>query len=143
MKRSPLESVKHLIEKLSSEERQELIPFLASLPDSGLNSYDLREELGVIQETSKIQKPPPDATIETLFSIVIPVRNVTEIHMKDLEVLRVIYRPDHFIEAFPFSPSSLIPTATESVREGMFTDEMKGELRAQRKAAGITTGIDL
>jgi len=41
MSENSLEKIKEMIKQLSPEDRQNLIPFLAGLPDSGLESYDL------------------------------------------------------------------------------------------------------
>ena len=57
MSESPLEQVKRLLENLSATDRESLIPFLASLPDSGLTSYNLAEELQVLREAHKIREP--------------------------------------------------------------------------------------
>jgi hypothetical protein len=135
----PLAHVQRLIKKLPAADRQGLIPFLASLPDSGLQSYNLKEELDIIQDAHPIKSPeelPPDVVPGHMFQLVIRVRNVTEIHMEGLEVLRVVFWPDRFAQAFPTSRPNLIPIAIESIQK-FFTEERKVDLRAKRAEQGI------
>src|SRR5260370_36515931 len=54
MKKSALEHVQRLIKKLSAEERQRLIPFLASLPDSGLKSLNSNDELDKLRRSGTV-----------------------------------------------------------------------------------------
>src|SRR5437764_722534 len=101
-KYSPLEHVKRLIKKLSAEDRQKLIPFLGDLPDSGLHSYDLREELEVLKKHGKRLTGPGGDDSFYLVNLVF-VRNLVSVQVLDTEVMRTVFFPDNFIEAFPKS----------------------------------------
>ncbi len=48
-----LEKVKQMILQISSGDRKKIVPFLAELSDSGIYSYNLREELEVLKNMEK------------------------------------------------------------------------------------------
>lgn len=71
MKKKGLAAVKQLIKQLSAEDRQALIPFLGELPDSGLQSYDLREELEVLKKHGTRLAAPDDDPDRYLINLVL------------------------------------------------------------------------
>src|SRR6267154_3024645 len=95
--RSPLEHVKHLIKKLSAEDRQKLIPFLGELPDSGLQSYDLREEMEALKKHG-VRIPPGGSS--DLVSLVF-IRDLVEVYVANRKVVHARFFPDIFAEASP------------------------------------------
>lgn len=132
MKRSPLEHVKHLIKKLSSEDRRQIFPYLAQLSDSGVQSYDLREEMEALKKHGTLL-PPGDGHDEV--SIVF-LRDLVEVHIADRKVAHARFFPDNFVEAFPHYAEALEFTASK-YKERLFTSEKRVEIRASRVAEGI------
>src|SRR6266568_835024 len=102
MKKKGLALVKELIKKLSSEERRKLTDYLTEFPDSGFQSYDLREELEVLKKHGKGITGPNNDPDFHLVNLVF-VRNLVSVQVLDTEVLRTVFFPDSFIEAFPKS----------------------------------------
>ncbi len=131
MKKSALEHVQRLIKKLSAEERQRLIPFLASLPDSGLKSLNSNDELDKLRRSGTVL----DGLDSDLLSIRV-IQNVVSVEILDAEVLRVWFFPDNFNDAYPRSPHG-IPLMSASFKASSFTEETRARVRAERKATGM------
>lgn len=98
--RTPLEHVQHLIKKLSAEDRQKLIPFLGDLPDSGLQSFDLSEEIEYLKKHGTILASPKDNPDQFLVSLVF-VRNHVLAEIYRTPILHATFFHDNFVQAFP------------------------------------------
>jgi hypothetical protein len=106
MKRSPLEHVKHLIKKLSAEDRQQVIPYLAQFSDSGVQSYDLREEAEALKKHGTLLAGDSPDAISIVF-----LRDLVEIRVAGRKVLHARFFAKDFAEAFPDYMSQLEWTA--------------------------------
>ena len=109
MKRSPLEHVKHLIKKLSAEDKQKIVPFLAEFSDSGVQSYDLKEEFEALKKHGTTLPPggSPDQ-VSLVF-----IRDLVEVHVANRKVLHARFFPDDFAEAFPYHIGQIELTASK------------------------------
>jgi hypothetical protein len=137
MSETPLEEVQRLIRELTPESRLSLTDFLASFPDSGLQSYDLSEELEIIKQAHKIKPPQHTEDSNFLFELLVPMRNVVVIAIAGHSVLHVIFRPDRFVKGFPAGGPNLYKVVSDGLREDLFTGEKKEKVREQRRASGI------
>jgi hypothetical protein len=135
MSKVNLNKVKRLIKQLSLEDRKKLIPFLAELPDSDIHSYDLREEFEILKKRGIRLTGPNDNPDYCLVNLVF-VRNLVSVQILDTEVLRAIFLPNKFIEAFPKSKEQISITS-EGLKKSIFTKEKREALRAERIAQGI------
>lgn len=133
--KNKLKQVKQMIKELSSEDRQKLIPFLAEFSDSGLQSYDLREELETLKKFGTRLTGPDNDPDYYLVNLVF-IRNLVSVQILDTEVLRAIFFPDNFIEVFPKSRGK-ISIASESFKRSLFTEEKKEAARSNRMTQGI------
>jgi hypothetical protein len=136
MSKVSLEKVEQMIKELSAEDRQKLIPFLAELPDSGLQSCDLTEEIEAIKNHGKKVKPTQELSSDGYLVDLIFVRNIVSVQIDDTEVLLAVFRPDNFIKAFPTSGGKL-HLESESIKRSFFTQEKREQLRFARKEDGI------
>src|SRR5437588_2860705 len=96
-KRSPLEHVKHLIQKLSAEERQQIVPFLAEFSDSGVQSYDLTEEIEALEKHGT--RLPPEGSHDNISLVFI--RDLVEIFLANRKIAHARFFAEEFIAAFP------------------------------------------
>jgi hypothetical protein len=135
MSKVSLDKVKQMIKQLSPEDRRKIIPYLAEFPDTGLQSYDLRDELEVLQKYGKSLSGPDNDPDYYLVNLVF-VRNLVSVEMLDTEVLRAVFFPDNFIEAYPKSKRGT-PLMSDSLKRRLFTEEKREALRAERVAQGI------
>src|SRR2546426_10129052 len=130
--RSPLEHVKHLIKKLSAEDKQKIVPYLAQLSDSGVQSYDLREEIKVLEKHGTVL--PPGGS-EDQVSLVF-IRDLVEARVGNRKVVHARFFHDEFVEGFPHYVAGLELTASK-YKERLYTPEKRVEIRARRVAEGI------
>lgn len=135
MSKVNLDRVKKMIKKLSTEDRQRLIPFLAELPDSDIHSYDLREELETLKTHGIRLTGPNDDPDYDLVNLVF-VRNLVAVQILDTEVLLAVFFPKNFIEAFPRT-KRCAPQMSEGLKKSLFTQERRMTLRVEREAQGI------
>jgi len=132
MKRSPIDHVKHLIKRLTAEERREIVPYLSQFSDSGVQSYDLSGEVQALKKHGI--KLPPDGS-PTEVSIVF-IKDLVEIYVADRKVVHARFFPERFAEGYSNYMNQRQQTA-EAYKEHLFTPEKKGELRAARISSGI------
>lgn len=135
MSKVSLDKVKKMIKQLSSEDRRKIIPYLAEFSDAGLQSYNLRDELEVLQKYGKRLTGPNNDPDYYLVNLVF-VRNLVSVEMLNTEVLRAVFFPDNFIDAFTKSKRG-IPLMSDSIKRKLFTEEMREAVRAERVAQGI------
>lgn len=135
MPKVTLEKVKQVISKLSPEDRRTLTMYLVDFPDSGFQSYDLREELEVLKKYGK-RLTGPDNNPDYYLANLIFVRNLVSVQILGTEVLRAVFLPDNFIESFPKS-NRKISMAAEDFKKSLFTQELREAMRAERIAQGI------
>src|ERR1700730_9700255 len=107
MKKSPLEHVKRLIKKLPAEDQQKIIAFLAELPESGVQSYDLRDEIDALKKHG-VRVPPGGSS--DLVSLVF-IRDLVEVYVANRKVAHARFFPKTFAEAFPDYNKQLEQTA--------------------------------
>lgn len=135
MPKVSLDQIKRLIMKLSTEERLTLTHYLVGLPDSGFQSYDLREELETLKKHG-IRLTGPDNDDNYCLVNLVFVRNLVSVQILDTEVLRAVFLPNNFIQAFPKS-KRCTPIMSENFKKSLFTKEKREAIRAGRKAQGI------
>ncbi len=135
MAKTKLEKVKRMIEQLSSEDRRTLTQSLTDFPDSGFQTYDLREELEVLNKRGR-RLTGADNNLDYYLVNLVFVRNLVSVQIRDTEVLRAVFLPNNFIEAFPKFRNN-ISIMSESIRKRLFTNESKEALRSERIARGI------
>jgi len=99
-KKKGLALVKHLIKELSPKDRAQIFPYLAEFPDSGVQSYDLREEIEYLKKHGTILESPPDDPDRFVLGLVF-VRNHVLATMYGTPILHATFLPDNFIEAYP------------------------------------------
>jgi hypothetical protein len=136
MKRSPLAHVQHLIKKLSAEDRQKIIPFLAELPDSGLQTYDPTEELDFLKKHGQ-KTVAKDGPGEPFFALTF-VRNMVQVSLPgepEMPVLIAMFYPNNFESAYPKSKWQLDMYANGFRK--LFTDERREAERAAMESHGI------
>lgn len=134
-KRTPLEHVKRLIKKLSAEERQAIIPYLSEFPDTGIKSFNLREELDVLKKHGTRLTSPGDNPDAYLLDLVF-IRNLVSVEIRGSEILRAVFFPGNFVEAFP-KLKWQISITSKTYQEKIFTEERREKERAARKAEGV------
>lgn len=128
------EQVQKLIKKLSAEDRKAIIPFLATLPDSGVKSYDLQQEIATLKKHGQTLPLPTDEAPTPLFQIRF-VRDLVEIIIDNKVVLRTVFYSETFAQSFPNLKDELALHADAYL--AIFTEEKKAERRADLKAQGI------
>lgn len=96
-KHSPLEHVKRLIKKLSPEDKQQIVPYLAQFSDSGVQSYDLTEEIEALKKHGQTLPPEGDPTGVSLVFI----RDLVEVNLGDRKIAHARFSPDDFAQAYP------------------------------------------
>jgi hypothetical protein len=135
--KNKLKQIKQMIRGLSAEDRQQLIPFLAELPDSGLTSYDLDEEIKVIDEAWRKQNIKSDYDPEKYLFDMVFLPNLVSLRVLGAEVLRVVFRPENFYENFRKTKQSTTVEIAEKFRGEFFNEERRAEMRADYDAAGM------
>jgi hypothetical protein len=122
MQKNDLDRAKKLIKRLSTEDRKNILDFLTEFPDSGFQSYDLREELEVLKKHGKRHASPADDPDHYLVNLVF-VRNLVSVQIHDTDVLVTMFFPDKFIEAYPMLKGA-ISILSEKLKK-TFTEEKK------------------
>jgi hypothetical protein len=89
MKKSALERVQELAQKLSPEDRLALWHFLAELPDSGVQSGNL-----AAPETNLDGTPVQD--VDPNVPVIVSTDTSASIFLKSREIFQVTFRPDNF-----------------------------------------------
>ena len=131
-KHSPLEHVKRLIKKLSSEDKQQIVPYLAQLPDGGVQSYDLTEEFEALKKHGQVL--PPEGSPDGVSLVFI--RDLVEVRVADRKVAHARFFPKDFEEAFPSYINQIEKTAG-LYKEQFLEPDTKAKIYAQRAANGI------
>jgi hypothetical protein len=134
-KKKGLALVKHLIKELSPKDRAQLFSYLAEFPDSGVQSYDLREEVEYLKKHGKRVTGPNDDEDYCIVNLVF-VRNLVSVQVLDTEILRAVFFPDNFIAAFPRSRRTS-PLFAQKFQQILFTEERKAATREMRKEQGV------
>lgn len=134
-KKKGLALVKHLIKELSPKDRAQIFSYLAEFPDSGVHSYDLREELETLKNYGTRITGPNDDEDYHLINLVF-VRNLVSVQILDTEVLRAIFFPENFITAFPKSKRTSLLFA-QKFQEHLFPEDRKAAIKEARKEQGM------
>lgn len=131
--KNKLKQIKQMIRGLSSEERQQLIPFIVELPDSGIEPSDLDAELKVIDEAwGKYNVKSEYDPEKYLFDMVFP-KNFVSLRILGVEVLRVVFLQDNFAKNFYKAKTSTKPGMSEALRAYLLIEENKAQVLAARR----------
>lgn len=135
MSETNLEKVKEMIKELSTEERRQILPYLAEFPDTNIHSYDLREELETLKKYGVSAKSfnldPENYLVDLLF-----IRNLVSVQIRETEIMRAMFFPDNFIEAFP-KLKGFTAKWSDGFKQRFFTKERRDEFRTERAKNGI------
>jgi hypothetical protein len=128
-KKRGLALVKHLIKELSPDERAQLFSYLSEFPDSGVESYDLTEEIDALKKHGAIL--PPEGSSDNISLVFI--RDLVEVRLADNKIAHARFFPDSFAQGYPTFKNQIAITS-----EGFQnTKDQRAVRRQNLEAQGI------